>query len=1419
MKNKQIKAQHAINSDKLEQKTITISQTDNKHIEAKPGFAYQIVFQQENKVLVTDFAVLAKKEGEDLTLLLEGETTVVFENYFATCVDLSCVVSLPAEDSLYHIINNQFKVLEDGTKMVYLYGDKAILNEIISSNNTLSEFLDQSHASPSSSWSLPTIGLSSLAAVAVTKSSGGSPTDDGVKFNVKGNISAGQVIKGHDFKLALYGEDGEELKEYKATIQDDGSFNIQVKKDYTGYLILKLTNGTNKDYKDEATGEEKALSVELRTIAMTNGGNITAMINPLTEIIVRKVLGNESKLKEVSDVKEELSKINSAIVNAFNIEGVDVDISSTNPAVVNADDYNTSASAESKAIGYTLAGISGMEVKDLNGDTTKTTGSVLTELVGAIDNNGVFDGDARKNFLAGLKEVQVKNLSNMPIDSYNEYNEKFKSSIVDIIISDDTKNGLNGDTDDDFITQKKSQTITATLEESLGDKKLWGSVDSGVTWVNITDKVSNLNISWDYDLKEREDDDQEDEQYMIQFGITSNTINTESQVTNNIEGMIAQKSYTLDTKAPDAAKIEKITSNNKIIPKDGTTNETQPKIYVSLKDTGAKEGDSIQIFQNGFYVAGKDVLLSKTDVSSDQNYIEITPSSLSVGSNNDNKDYSFQVRIVDKVGNQSALSDAYLITYDLHVDALTLALKDDTGVGTSDGVTNNKKITIGNIEKDSKVEYILDGSQVWLVLDKQNIIYDDNDKGTVDIDLNEDTDYAAGKIKVKQTDKAGNEKITENQEVWKIDNTQVEYDSTQKEKIFRVKNSDTDAFESHIVLSFTENIFRTESFDKDSFSVFIGNKTTKSTIRAINVQDKKITIIVSEDMQAANTNALKLFYTQTDKDKSFQDKAGNLLKDIGSASSPIAFTFDKDVPAKPVIVKITDNVPNKNGEGIGEVADGSITDDNDLTIKTSFSSMKVGDYLKYYNTTDGEEKEVKKVVLTQMDIDRNYTSITLYLGVDGKTEGVSYELSVKAVDKAGNVSDPSNVRKFTIDSIVAQAKIELAIDSGSSTSDGKTNDNHIEVSNIEKGATWKYSVDGGDNWIDGDGGSVNDIGLEKKFDFELEQNKTYDRGDIIVKQTDRAGNTNGDERHTTAPFLAKTVVTDNIQPEYQSLRVLGGSSQIVLSFSDQGNLNTTTVSSSGVKDAFTVTVGSSSTRNAVVSKAVYSADKVTLTVDSIADNDDVKVVYDQNKFTNSRDTYKIKDIAGNLVDNFQIGSSNADTLTGSNVNDTLVGNSGDDTLTGNGGNDTLRGGEGNDTLTGGTGDDRLTGGEGNDTLTGGEGNDTLTGGTGDDTLTGGTGVNTFDYNVITGGNDTITDFTQGSDILDFKDLLVNYGSNSTLSEFIRSEQSGGNTTIKVDANGAVGNSGTFNADIEITLTSISSIDLSAMIVSGNLIVL
>ncbi|MBW4681753.1 MAG: DUF4347 domain-containing protein [Microcoleus vaginatus WJT46-NPBG5] len=142
-------------------------------------------------------------------------------------------------------------------------------------------------------------------------------------------------------------------------------------------------------------------------------------------------------------------------------------------------------------------------------------------------------------------------------------------------------------------------------------------------------------------------------------------------------------------------------------------------------------------------------------------------------------------------------------------------------------------------------------------------------------------------------------------------------------------------------------------------------------------------------------------------------------------------------------------------------------------------------------------------------------------------------------------------------------------------------------------------------------------------------------------------------------------------------------------------------------------------------------------------------------------------VFGNAGDDIMDGCEGDDSLYGGKENDTLIGNVGNDLLNGELGDDSLFGNIGSDTLDGGDGNDSLYGGQENDFLTGGNGDDVLIGDLGNDILTGGAGSDLFVLK-LGFGNDTITDFTDGEDLLglsaglSFQQLTITSGSHATL---------------------------------------------------------
>jgi len=92
----------------------------------------------------------------------------------------------------------------------------------------------------------------------------------------------------------------------------------------------------------------------------------------------------------------------------------------------------------------------------------------------------------------------------------------------------------------------------------------------------------------------------------------------------------------------------------------------------------------------------------------------------------------------------------------------------------------------------------------------------------------------------------------------------------------------------------------------------------------------------------------------------------------------------------------------------------------------------------------------------------------------------------------------------------------------------------------------------------------------------------------------------------------------------------------------------------------------------------------------------------------------------------------------------------------------------------------IRGTSGNDTISGTAWNDTIAGGAGNDTMSGGAGSDTFVFRANL-GQDVVTDFTVGSDLLEFRD--GNFA--DAAAALAAATSSGSDTLITIDANNTV----------------------------------
>jgi hypothetical protein len=113
---------------------------------------------------------------------------------FFCATDLSCLVSLPTEDGgLYHIVADVSFTLEDGTQIVYFYGDQSIVSTESSAVNTD----DTQSFSDVIASNVGIVAAVVVAAVVVANSGSGDDDgdDDKLSFSFTAAVSLNSCIK------------------------------------------------------------------------------------------------------------------------------------------------------------------------------------------------------------------------------------------------------------------------------------------------------------------------------------------------------------------------------------------------------------------------------------------------------------------------------------------------------------------------------------------------------------------------------------------------------------------------------------------------------------------------------------------------------------------------------------------------------------------------------------------------------------------------------------------------------------------------------------------------------------------------------------------------------------------------------------------------------------------------------------------------------------------------------------------------------------------------------------------------------------------------------------------------------------------------------------------------------------------------
>ncbi|WP_158249975.1 beta strand repeat-containing protein [Zhongshania marina] len=303
-----------------------------------------------------------------------------------------------------------------------------------------------------------------------------------------------------------------------------------------------------------------------------------------------------------------------------------------------------------------------------------------------------------------------------------------------------------------------------------------------------------------------------------------------------------------------------------------------------------------------------------------------------------------------------------------------------------------------------------------------------------------DTSYAAGQIQVRQTDVSGNvSPVGSNGIAWTED-------SSAPAAPTLALNSDSGANNADGITN--DNVINVAGLEGTAtweYSLDGGANWTAGVGSSFNMASD--TAYAAGQIQVRQTDA-----------------AGNLSA-VGNNGAP--WTEDSSAPAAPALSLNTDSGAN-NADGI--------TNDNLINV----AGLEAGATWEY--SLDGGTTWIAGV-----GAGFNMASDTAY---------AAGQIQVRQTDLAGNLSGAgSNAIAWTEDSTVAAPTIALDNDTGVSNVDGITSDNEVNVTGLEAGGTWEFSLDNGVTWVAGVGTS-----------FNLADNTNYAAGGVQVRQTDVAGN-------------------------------------------------------------------------------------------------------------------------------------------------------------------------------------------------------------------------------------------------------------------------------------------------------------------------
>jgi hypothetical protein len=640
---------------------------------------------------------------------------------------------------------------------------------------------------------------------------------------------------------------------------------------------------------------------------------------------------------------------------------------------------NVASSGSTDDITPQLVGTSGgpnttLNIYDTFGGTTTALGVAVADASGA----WTFDVPEYLNLKTGTHVFTAKDMSNnVTSATYTlAITSPTPQQLVTILaLSNDT-----GTSSSDFITSTQTQTITASLDNALSSgQTLWGSLDKGVTWSNITDSVSGTSISWaGQSLKSGYANSAQYEPYAIQFKVGN----------GSTYGAVATQDYQLIL-SNGVAVISTIDAS-------GTTSVTTNRSYPVISGT-AEVGTLVDIY----FGMSKQATVA---VDPSGTWTWLPSSAISNG--------TYYVKAIERnelTGYTAVASPVKTLIINTSLPLLTLNAASDSGAYNNDEITSAQTPSVrvnfasigftptGGVDT---IRFYLDGVQLGTA---STISLAEANAGYKDVTLASLGGDGTKNITAQVVH--GSSTYTSNLLDLTLDRTA---------PVFSRAVVDGDA----ITLTYTEAVglnIETPTLTDFTYSVNAGTYTNPSSIEYDPVGK---TVVLNLASAVGSSDTVRISYSVTGSGITIlKDLAGNAA--VALTGQSVTNNTDLSAPTLVSIVRQTPSSATTNADSVtyrvtfADTGSGAVVnvDPTDFKALLGGSSVTVSSVTKYINPlTNVESNLIYDVVVDDTAIkDANGT---LSLGIQTAANGMDI---TDASSAANALADTATTASYTLD--------------------------------------------------------------------------------------------------------------------------------------------------------------------------------------------------------------------------------------------------------------------------------------------------------------------------------------------------------------------------------------------------------------------